>query len=278
MKRYKITLSVLSLLTLGLYSCYETFDPESYAPAVSIGGFTSTEEIAPTNLIAYWPFDGNYTEQVSNTTGENKGTSFGNGIKGQALNGADEAYVLFEPTQAILNLDSFTLAMWVNSESTTDAGGIIGLVSLSNRNAFWGNLETFFENNSTNANGKFRAHVQNDSLDTWVSKDGIVNLFDSWNHLTLTYDAPTSTFALYVNGTLSTTSRVANFGNLNWQNPGKMVFGTVQFQTTPSLTSASTSQPWASYLTGLLDEVRMYNVALKPNEVDALVKLEARGN
>ncbi|MBU1822226.1 MAG: LamG domain-containing protein, partial [Bacteroidetes bacterium] len=94
----------------------------------------------------------------------------------------------------------------------------------------------------------------------------------------LTYDAPTSTFALYVNGTLSTTSQVAGFGNINWQNPGKMVFGTVQFQTTPSLTSSATSQPWASYLTGLLDEVRMYNVALKPNEVDALVKLEARGN
>ena len=56
-----------------------------------------------------------------------------------------------------------------------------------------------------------------------------------------------------------------------------MVFGTVQFQTKPSLTSASAGEPWASYLTGLLDEVRIYNVALKDAEVDALVKLEARG-
>ncbi len=277
MKKYSIICLTASVLSLGLYSCYEKFDPESYAPAVSIGGFTSVNEISPTNLVAYWPFDGNYTEQVSNKAGENTGTAFANGIKGQAMKGAKNAYVLFDPTPAILNLNSFTLAYWVNSPSTTEAGGIIGMVGLSSKSGFWGNIETFFENNATNTNGKYRAHIQNDSLDAWVSKDGIVNLYNSWNHIALTYDAPTSTFTLYVNGTQSTSSKVANFGNLKWKNPGKMVFGTVQFQTTPSLTSSTTSQPWASYLTGLLDEVRMYKVALNPNEVDALVKLEARG-
>lgn len=277
MKRYSIVCITLSALTLGLYSCYEKFDPESYAPAVSIGGFTSVSEIASSNLIAHWPFDGDYVEKVSNKAGENTGTSFANGLKGQAMKGAKNAYVLFDPTPAILNLNSFTLAYWVNSPSTTEAGGIIGLVGLSNKSGFWGNIETFFENNATNTNGKYRAHIQNDSLDAWVSKDGIINLYNSWNHIALTYDAATSTFTLYVNGSQSTTSKVANFGNLKWKNPGKMVFGTVQFQTTPSLTTSSTSQDWASYLTGLLDEVRMYNVALKPNEIDALVKLEARG-
>lgn len=273
----KLILAASFFLTVSLTACYEKFDPESYAPKVSIGGFTGSSEIAATNLVAHFPFDGNYQDIISKTAGVNTGTSFGNGLKGQAMKGAANGYVLFDPTAAILDLKSFTITYWVNSQSTTASGGIIGMVGLSQKSAFWGNIETFFENGATNENGKFRAHIQNDTLDTWVSKDGIINLFDSWNHIALSYDATSSTFSLFVNGSKSASSTVAKFGNLKWKNPGKMVFGTVQFQTKPSLTSASAGEPWASYLTGLLDEVRIYNVALKDAEVDALVKLEARG-
>lgn len=265
------------ILSTGLYSCYEKFDPESYAPDVSIGGYTSSADIAPSNLIAYFPFDGSYAESISKTNGENTGTTFAGGIKGQALKGAKNAYVLFTPTPAILGLKSFTMTYWVNSQSTTAAGGIIGLVTLSNTKNFWGNMETFFENGGTNENGKFRAHVQNDSLDTWVSKDGLINLFDSWNHITVSYDGASSTFNLYVNGSKTYTNTVKDFGNINWKDSGKMVFGTDQFQTDPSQTVAADAQSWASFLTGSLDEVRIYNIALSDTDVDALVKLEARG-
>ena len=56
-----------------------------------------------------------------------------------------------------------------------------------------------------------------------------------------------------------------------------MVFGTVQFQTTPSLTTSTGKQDWASYLVGQLDEVRIYNKALTADEISALSKLEGRG-
>ncbi len=265
------------LMIVGLTACYEKFDPESYAPSVSIGGFTSSGEIATSNLVAYWPFDGDYVDAISKTAGVNTGTSFANGLKGQAMKGAKNGYVLFNPTSAILGLQSFTIGYWVNSQSTTAAGGIIGLVTLSSKEAFWGNLETFFENGGTTTDGIFKAHIQNDTLDTWVSKDGIVNLYNSWTHIALSYDATSSTFSIYINGSKVNTTTVAKFGNLKWKNPGQIVFGANQFQTTPSLTKASEPQSWASYLTGLLDEVRIYNVALKDAEIDALVKLESRG-
>jgi hypothetical protein len=268
---------ISGLLIIGVSACYEKFDPESYAPSVSIGGFTASGEIATANLVAYFPFDGDYVDAISKTAGVNTGTTFANGLKGQAMKGAKSGYVLFNPTPAILGLKSFTLAYWVNSQSTTAAGGIIGLVGLSKKDGFWGNIETFFENGGTTTDGIFKAHIQNDSLDTWVSKEGIVNLYNSWNHIALTYDATSSTFSIYVNGSKAATSTVAKFGNLKWSKPGQMVFGTVQFQTTPSLTTGAEGQSWASYLTGLLDEVRIYDVALKDNEVDALVKLESRG-
>ncbi|MCE7041189.1 LamG domain-containing protein [Dyadobacter sp. CY312] len=273
----KLILAVSVFLIASLTACYEKFDAESYAPKVSIGGFTGSNEIAASNLIAHFPFDGNYEEIISKTAGVNTGTSFGNGLKGQAMKGAKNGYVLFDPTAAILGLKSFTLTYWVNNESTTAAGGVVGMVGLSQKAGFWGNIETFFEGSGTNASGTFKAHIQNDSTETWVEKKELVNLFDSWNHIALSYDAASSTFNLYLNGSKSVTTTVKNYGNLKWKNPGKMVFGTVQFQTKPSLTTSSAGEPWASYMTGLLDEVRIYNVPLKDTEIDALVKLEARG-
>jgi hypothetical protein len=273
----KLILGISTLLILSLTACYEKFDPESYAPSVSIGGFTASQEIAPSNLVAYWPFDGVYTDAVSKTAGVNTGTTFANGLKGKAMQGNLKSYVLFNPTDAILKLQSFTVGYWVNSKSTTAQGGIIGLVTLSQKDAFWGNLEMFFESGGTGNDGIFKTHIQNDSLDTWISKEGIVNLYNSWNHIALSYDASTSVFKVYVNGSNVGTTTVAKFGKIKWKNPGQLVFGADQFQTSPSLTTASKGETWASYLTGLLDEVRIYNVALKDSELDALVKLESRG-
>lgn len=273
----KLTVACCALTVIGVSSCYEKFDPESYAPSVTIGGYTSSDEIAKENLVAYFPFNGDYMDAVSKTAGANTGTTFSNGLKGQAMKGAKNGYVLFDPTAPILGLKSFTLTYWVNSQSTKAAGGIIGLVGLSQKDGFWGNIETFFENGGTETDGIFKAHIQNDKNDTWVTKEGIVNLYNSWTHIALAYDATSSTFSVYVNGSKTATSTVAKFGDLKWKSPGKMVFGTVQFQTTPSLTSESEAQSWATYLTGLLDEVRIYNIALKDADVDALVKLESRG-
>jgi len=55
-----------------------------------------------------------------------------------------------------------------------------------------------------------------------------------------------------------------------------MVFGCVQFQTDPSLTNHG-PESWASWLTGSLDEVRIYNKALTAEEVNALVVLQGKG-
>jgi hypothetical protein len=276
----KSTLNKLLVVTvisasIGLSSCYKKFDPESYQPPLNIGGFTSSKEIASSNLIGYWAFDGSYVDSVSNTAATPTGTSFSGGVKGQALQGAANGYVLANPSSEILNMQSFTIAYWVNSP--LNANGIVGLVNLANTNNFWGNIDMFFENGSTQTAAKFRAHIQNGAKDAWISKDGLPGIFDSWTHFTLSYDAASSTFKFYVNGSLAHTEAVANFGPISFTNSGQLVFGTVHFQTSPSQTSASGAQTWASYLMGQLDEVRIYNKALNDNEVNALVKLEGRG-
>lgn len=53
MKHYTERLLALSVVLIGLASCYKKFDPASYAPALSIGGYTGSKEIAPSNLVGY---------------------------------------------------------------------------------------------------------------------------------------------------------------------------------------------------------------------------------
>ena len=91
-----IKLAGLLFLIAGtlLPSCKNEDGINGYAPALSIGGYTSSKEIAPANLVAHWAFNGSYIDSVSGASGTNVGTTFITGIKGQSMQGALNKYVL----------------------------------------------------------------------------------------------------------------------------------------------------------------------------------------
>lgn len=268
---------LLSIGALGFSSCQKEFDPTSYAPALNIGGYTSAKQVASSNLVAHWAFSGSLIDSVSNTVGVNAGASFAEGIKGQALQGALNSYITTTPSAKITGLKSFTISEWINTPPPTT--GILGIFSLSNTGQFWGNLELFIENGSSNTDGKLRIVINNNNAgDRIYAVNGIQNLFDKWNHLAVSYDATTSVVSVYVNGSRVSSGTLNGItGPLTFVNSGKMVFGCVQFQTTPSLTTATGSQGWASYITGQLDEIRVYDKALSVLEISSIAKLEGRG-
>ena len=268
---------LLAIGALGFSSCQKEFDPTSYAPALNIGGYTSAKQVASSNLVAHWAFNGSLIDSVSNTVGVNAGASFAEGIKGQALQGALNSYITTTPSAKITGLKSFTISEWINTPPPTT--GILGIFSLSNTGQFWGNLELFIENGSSNTDGKLRIVINNNNAgDRIYAVNGIQNLFDKWNHLAVSYDATTSVVSVYVNGSRVSSGTLNGItGPLTFVNSGKMVFGCVQFQTTPSLTTATGSQGWASYITGQLDEIRVYDKALSVLEISSIAKLEGRG-
>ncbi|MBD1364808.1 LamG domain-containing protein [Mucilaginibacter sp. ZT4R22] len=276
MKKITYKLVAVSALVLGLSACQKKFDPSSYAPPLSIGGFTSTKEIAPSNLVAYYAFNGSAIDSVSNTAGTATGIGYSAGIKGQAMQGALNGYIVGTPPTSVAGLTSFTVTEWFKTPAPST--GIIGLFSLANTTNFWGNIEFFIENGSTNDAGKLRIHVFNGTDDRTLEINNAVNLFDKWNSMAVTYNQENSTVSVYLNGSLLKAGTLGGLaGPLALKNVGKFVFGTVQFMTSPSQTSSHNSEPWASFLTGQLDEVRVYNKALTIDEISALVKLEGRG-
>jgi len=269
-------LPVIMICCIALSSCYKKFDPDTYNPPFTINGFTSSDEIGAGHLVGYWSFDGNNIEAVSGTAGANTGTSFTGGFKGQAMQGALNSYILSAPSTAIASMQSFTVSEWVNTPPPST--GIIDFFTLANTTHFWGNIEMFFENGSSNANGKLRIHVFQNGNDNTFALDNVPNLFDKWINITVTYDAITSTCKIYINGSPAGSGPIGGVtGPLSFGDVGNLVFGTTQFNTTPSQTSGATAQSWASFLTGQIDEVRVYNTALEQKDIQALLILQGKG-
>lgn len=282
--KYIKLMFVLSFSVLFMTSCFKEFDPKSYAPAFTINGFSSVKQIKSNNLTAYWAFQESLIDSVSGTTATNSGTTFVNGFIKRAigLDVANKSYVKFDANTALKGLQSFTISFWVNPtfvDANSDGGidGILGLVNIANTNDFWGYLDWFVENNSKPTGAEIKVHFKGGAKDTWIDKTGVTGFFGKWSNHTLTYDATTSQVTYYMNGAvLVPATTVPWTGAVDFSGIGPLVFGCVQFQTTPSLGTAGGHQDWASYLTGSMDEVRIYNAALTAEEVNALVVLQGK--
>jgi len=260
---------------VGLSSCYKKFDPKSYQPPFTINGYSSVSEIGAGSLAGYWAFDGSYIDSVSKTAATGVGTSFTGGFKGQALQGADKGYVISDIPNAIKNLSSFTIDYWIKTPQNTS--GILAPIVISRNDQFWGALDMFYENGSTATSGNLKVHFNGQS-EVWFTNGNVSNPWNTWINIALTYDAASSTFTLYQGGSAIATTQASGLGNLVFPATAtKIIFGTEQFQATPSLGTAGGAQPWAAYLTGQMDEMRIYNKALSASDIQALIVLQGKG-
>jgi hypothetical protein len=276
-KTTNIMIASVAFTLLALSACQKEFDAKSYAPPLSVNGFTSSGQVAKSNLVGYWAFDGSLIDSVSKNGGVNTGTSFADkGIRGKALQGALNSYVLNAPSSGIAGLQSYTISFWINTPPPTT--GIIAPFALADTTGFWGNIEMFFENGSSNTNGIVKVHIQQGNHDAFFVTSNLQNLFNTWTSFTISYDATTAMNTLYVNGSKVNSAVLGGLsGPLVFANLGKLVFGCDQFQTNPSQTSSTQYPGFASFLTGQMDEFRIYNRALTDIEVSSIVNLQGRG-
>ncbi|MBS1497282.1 MAG: LamG domain-containing protein [Bacteroidetes bacterium] len=261
--------------SIFLASCYKSFDPKSFQPAFTINGYTSSSSIGAGSLVGYWSFNGSYVDSVSGTMATGVNTSFAAGFKGQAMQGSANGYVITDLPAAIKSLNSFTIDYWINSP--INSTGILAPVVISRGDQFWGALDMFFENGSTATKANLKVHFNGQS-EVWFTNGMLTNPWGGWQNIALTYDAASSTFKLYQGGSVVASQTVTGLGNLVFPaTASKLIFGTEQFQCTPSLGTAGGPQGWASYLTGQMDEVRIYNKALSASDLQALIVLQGKG-
>lgn len=276
----KTGLAVIITGSTILFSCTKAETDDTF-PAGDVpptaGGFTASNQIAPTNLVAYWNFNGSVTDSVTSQAGTNAGMTFTEGLKGQALTGnpdaTKKAYATAVASTAVQAMTQYTLSCWVNTAQNTGATGIVGL---GDTKSFWGNINIFFENGGTTTLARFKTIYADNGATMDNNIQDVENGFNNWTQYVITYDGA-GVFKSYVNGTLARTNTVAGMGAIRFTNVGPIVFGALHFMTVPSSTTGSPGEGWAGYLPGKLDEVRIYNKALSAIEVSALSILERQG-
>lgn len=284
--------SVVTLFALG--SCSKSNDS-----LPTIGGYASSDAVATTNLVSYFPFDGNANDTKGTATATEVGVTYVNGLRGKAYKGATGAYATVAPSAAFSSLPSYTLSMWYKLGAQPNANsGPQGLFFLSGTNTL---NELIYEIEN-------HAKVGSDSLEV---HHGFTNLgatapgayqgftmtafdttsFKGWIHLVTTYDGGSSTYVIYTDGVAilnhsafpASTSTIllqgqapaAPQGNLSWSSdaPKQIVIGTWPaglYGVSPTLGSN------ACFL-GQMDELRIYNKALSASDVGALYLLGKAG-
>src|ERR1700753_3230224 len=165
-------------------------------PLPTFGGYSSSHDMEPTHLLAYWNFNGNLTDSISKATGVPTKTGFSSGVKEQAFQGAANGYAVCNTPAGLGSLKSCTISAWINTPPPST--GLLDYFTLANTNAFWGNIEMFFDNGSTNADAHVRIHLGQNGNDNTFQAD-VPSLFGTWVSVSFSCDE-SGACAYYVNG------------------------------------------------------------------------------
>lgn len=297
----RIKYIIFSIVIVLLFSACSKFDAgtdyEPTDPPPVPGGFINSAEIAPDDLIVYFPFDGNLQDSMGTINGlEEIGTSsFTEGRKGMAYQAAADGsgYLSYADPGAVADLKSFTVAFWINTQK--HVGGAQSVFMLTREGPYtWGNFFVLIEGNDRSNNKmQLKLHFENANatyLEHWIDPGDALwpdDMYGSWRHVIYTYDENTSTAARYISGNLTAlpdnvAKRIASgdfpggplLGPLAFQQTDKFLIGAFQSKLGSPYNAPDT---WMLNYTGKLDEFRIYNRALTAQEASALYILERQG-
>lgn len=281
---------ILSLL-LTMNSCKKDGNP-NHLPGVSpsdyagkINGYDSSEQIYPKNLVAYWSFDDTQKEQISgNSPAQSANATFATGgVRGKSLS-LNSGY-LYYPIQFTAfktdSLKSFTVSLWVKILNNGTKKTM--LFQIARPGMFTGNLNFILNTQSYPASNTDVLKIQpNFSTVGGGTQDNLNNVLspkiglDKWTHLVLTYDGNTGVFDIWADGV-----KVGGFPNRGTGNnlfksyePSELIIGS-NYNGIPGK-SVSSDASFAP-MSGQIDEIRVYNIALPDAHILALFNLGKAG-
>ncbi len=275
---------------------------DDVASLPSIGGYNTSNDVSPTNLLAHWTFEGTQNELVSNTAptkayGTVSYTTSLTAGAGQALNLT--AGTVVYPTIAKLNtanaLGSYTLSMWVNVKNNKTAfTSFFGLFPTAVGEAF-GNLSAGAET------GQFAPSATPDTLVLKANykslmPDGSFNGQDNrpdpkgtppvgvfkgagvWSHFVIRFDPTTHLLQVFGNGKSigAYDNRGANTVALNMVTPCQAIIGSLA-SSDIGFANAGVLPSYTAKGTFAIDNIRVYNKPLSDTDISSLYQLESAG-
>jgi len=289
-------------LCLGLAACTKVERDDNFPkgdPPPVPGGYTNSSQVAASNLLAYWGFDGDSKESKSGTAPTiSNNSSYVTGIKGQGLH-FNAGYAVY-PTIAALNgpnaIKSVSVSLWVNfANNGSQASEFFALSQPSALQTDWlAVLNVAAETGSPASSTDLTFHSWigtytgtnrsggGDNINNYgnlgTDYQNVTGKANTWVHYVMRYDATGENIDLFANSI-----RVSNNNFRTRTGLGPLLApATTQvllggFPTGATGFNLSGIQSWQALLTGSIDELRVYNKALSDLEISALFQLEKQG-
>jgi hypothetical protein len=287
----KLTLGCLAFFALTFSACKKDGNPNNL-PGVSpsdyegkIEGYTSSNEIFPDNLVAYWNFDNDEKETVTGTapTSSSNDEIVDGGVMGKALS-LDSGFVYFAnqfPAFKTNVFKSFTISLWTKILNNGSKRTMI--FQLARPGLFNGNINFALNTNSNPASNTDVLKIQptfttvgggtQDNLNNALSpKIGM----GKWTNIVLTYDGSSGVFNIWADGLKIGGYPNRGVGNNLFKSyePNEVTIGSNYNGIPGKEVDANTS---FDRMTGQIDEIRVYNIALPEAHIKALFKLGGAG-
>ena len=239
-----------------------------------IDGFSSTDEIYASNLVAYWSFDGTNNEVKSNTapTSAANNTFKPAGIRGQALS-LNAGYLYYGKQFDAFKTDNFknfTISTWV--QILNNGSKRTMLFQIARPGMFNGNVDFLLETQANAASKTDYIQIHPYFLTVGGGRQDNINNFgasntspsigtDKWVNLVITYDGGTGTFNIFGDGV-----KIGNYPNRGTGNnlfssfePSEIIIGG-NYNVIPGK-SVNADTGYAA-MTGSIDEIRIYDRVL----------------
>lgn len=258
------------------------------------GGYTNSSQVASSNLLAYWSFDGTNNETKSNTTPVAvSNSSFIPSFKGQALH-LNTGFLLFPTITALSSKDalaSCSVSMWINDVANNGStfSEFFTLARDTTKETDWLDIINMGIETGHSASSPIDFHTWvgsypagnraggdniNDYGTKGVDYQEVANI-GKWTHYVMRYDATTENIDLFANNTRVSNNNFRNrkgLGPIVMPTPTQVVIG--GFSNVSTRFSKSPTLSFHGLLNGSIDELRVYNKALTDAEISALYQLE----
>lgn len=272
-------------------SCKKDGNPNKLPPVSpgdydgKIDGFTSSDEVYPQRLIAYWSFDDTKNELKTNTapTLTSNDAIVDGGVKGKALS-LTGGYIYFAKQFDAFKTDvltSWSISVWVKVKNNGSKKTM--LLQLAKKDStVIGNINFILNTQSYPATNDSTLRInpvfRTISGGTQNNDNNLLNKtnLNDWNHIVLTYDATSGTFNNWLNGV-----KVGNFPNRGVGNnlfkshePNEIIIGS-NYNGIPGKVAGSDAA--VAPMTGTIDELKIFNIPIGEDVVKAMYKLGVAG-
>ena len=288
MKKYLSILFAAATAVALIASCEKNGDNGGATLDANDPGTVKTE-----NLIAYFPLESetNAVEAVGIKYSKKAGAAgFVNGMRGKAYSNTAADCKVFsyldfalEANNPLKSMSSFTISAWVKMPVPND--GSPAMLSVNAGDGGMGSLLIMNEGWGCNADSLYvKAYLFNTATNWKGQNLGLNNAkftTDKWFHLVYSYNENDSKMSFYSNGAfVADSEHFADGVQADGSQPklGKLVLD-------PAMSNlyigawfnnldGTHADTWRSSFPGTLDELRIWNVALTPEEIEDLYTKE----